>query len=236
MIRELATEIGTELETHDQAGGFQRSAGNPPRNMIVSSQPREAVIDTIIELLPIIAKCAAAFAQSGRANENSSPQDIITDNFDPNTGTYDRHFVEQIRSQTRRANREAHQKRGRLNSPLSNAEADAITIATLEKIRLATPEQFAAGFHEAITGEVPPAPEPIDFHVEGTESFADGPGEFTGNVVSGAKIDTHSDGAESTTQPSGDAGQAATSESGQPATQNPPATESSATPPNPPAV
>lgn len=155
MLEQLANEIADELEAHDQAGGFQRAAGNPPRNMVVASQPRGSIIATIVAYLPILAQVASTCAATGQAAQDESPQEMIGDNYDEASGNYDRHLVERLRPQAKRANRQANKKLGVQPDRLSPSEADAITIKALDKARLATPEQFEAGWKEATTGVVP---------------------------------------------------------------------------------
>lgn len=180
MLQELANDIGQELEVHAEGGGFQRTAGNPPRNMVVASQPRKSVIGTVVALLPLLAQCASILAANGQAAHDSSPQDLVNDNFDEETGNFDRHFVEGIRPQTRRANRIANRKEGVHHKPLTAAECDAITIRTLDKVRVATPEEFEAGWKEAVEAipsltvdpestDSPPKPTDTQFNVSGSE-------------------------------------------------------------------
>ncbi len=93
----------------------------------------------IATLLPLIASC---FNRSPERSQD--PQELLEDNYDELTATFDRALIERVRPQTRRAVREAHRKDKSLPRVMHRDMLDQVSQQSLYQAMMAPKAEFVA--------------------------------------------------------------------------------------------
>ncbi|TXI84789.1 MAG: hypothetical protein E6Q40_08825 [Cupriavidus sp.] len=97
------------------------------------------VLTIVTTLLPLLAKCF----QRDPSVSGQTPQQFLTDHYDPTTDTFDQHLIDRTRAQTRRAARKEGQRH------LTRDQLDAITVESLKRAMKADNETVSACLAEA---------------------------------------------------------------------------------------